>query len=727
MERLVAWLDQVDPGGRRRIRGLRLAAVFAVASMAGVLSFPGPRSLDAAAMAGNCAIWSSLYEAAATRRRASADLLLFIAAAALGAISSAVWSWIVGFSGSALALLPLAGGAFLVGYAKRWGPLGTGIGGLAFIGQALAVGLRLTPAFLPMIAAAALIAAGTAILLRVLGGPSERDADALSRCQDLRRIMAGRLRRYHDALHRDDAAALMRVLPKSTELAAAWAALDKLVAAEFTGTDLIAGYLHTEIRRLYALMETVLNIGDSLSQMQAALPDIRGRAAIGLALHALRSIVLQDAESAEPALVKTLRLRSDRLIRYALAGPESPFETRIALLRLGLAIPHAIALDPAAAPVKMTPRATPAMASRGLLPTTRVAAQCGVSALLIIAITDAIGMRDVLWALAASTWVLSSSVAETWSRGLRRIAGTAVGVALGLGMAMLFAQTPLMVWAMAALAMIVYSTWLQTRYDVACGAYAFALVVTLAEAGNSSWDVATGRGLNTVLGAVIGMAISVLVLPVRLRDQLREALATLLTEVRDQVAASLTWITTGRHGAAPYDTGATLMAMIEAEKARFAGLRVEGILSRDGDGGTWLLLRLDALVAVTMRLLRETELAANRIDPIERGRVADLAATLHLAFDAVLERLRRQDRPPVSMIDIDPLPLFAHAAKPSAHADGLAGALLATAFAYTSHKITFMLAELAAELDRRDGVLAIKPTTTPPFPETNRPMEAGST
>jgi hypothetical protein len=288
--------------------------------MAGVLSLPGAHSLDAAATAGNFAIWSSLYEAAATRRRASADLLLFIVAAALGAIGSAVWSWIVGAPGSVLALLPLAGGACLVGYAKRWGPLGTGMAALAFIGQALAVGLRLTPADLPMIAAAALIAAGTAILLRILGGPSERDTDALSRCRDLRRIMAGRLRRYHDALHREDAAALTRVSPKSSELAAAWAALDKLVAAEFTRTDLIAGYLHAEIRRLYALMETVLNIGDSLSQMQAALPDIRGRAAIGLALHTLRLIVLQDSESADPALVKTLRLRSDRLIQFALAA-----------------------------------------------------------------------------------------------------------------------------------------------------------------------------------------------------------------------------------------------------------------------------------------------------------------------------------------------------------------------------------------------------------------------
>ncbi len=83
-DRIAAWLDGVDPGGRRRIRGLRLAAVFAVASMAGILAMPGPHSLYAGGAAGNFAIWASLYEAAPTRRRAIVDLLALVAASALG-------------------------------------------------------------------------------------------------------------------------------------------------------------------------------------------------------------------------------------------------------------------------------------------------------------------------------------------------------------------------------------------------------------------------------------------------------------------------------------------------------------------------------------------------------------------------------------------------------------------------------------------------------------------
>jgi hypothetical protein len=162
-----------------------LAAVFAVASMAGVLSIPGASSLNAAATAGNFAIWASLYEASASRRRASAHLLAFIAAGALGTISSAVWSSIVASPDRIFALLPLAGGAFLVDYAKRWGPLGTGIGGLAFIGQTVGFGLRLTSGDLPIIAAAALIAAVTAIGFRICRGAGTSAASWRDGCDDI--------------------------------------------------------------------------------------------------------------------------------------------------------------------------------------------------------------------------------------------------------------------------------------------------------------------------------------------------------------------------------------------------------------------------------------------------------------------------------------------------------------------------------------------------------------
>jgi hypothetical protein len=697
------WLDGVDPGGRRRIRGLRLVAVFAVASMAGMLAMPSD-SLAASACAGSFAIWASVYENAPTRQQGCIDLIALIAASALGAATSAVWTSLFGVGNAALWLLPLAGGAFLVDYLKRYGALGTGVGSMAFIGQAIGFGLGLTAAALPILGTAALIAVGAAAGLRVLGGASERDSDALSRCRDFRRSMAARLRRYHDALHNMDDGAVARVLPRTSELSAAWAALDALVRAEFTHQDLIAGYLHTEIKHLYALLQIMLAIGDSLIEVPAAKLDIRGRAAIGLVLHTLRRIVLQEPGADDPALTRTLLERCDRLIARAVHGAPDAIETRIALLRIGLATRQGIMPDPpATARQPAAPAGVPASAGSQLLPTTRIALQATASALTIIVLNGVLGMNHMLWALAASTYVISSSVADTWSRGLRRIVGTAIGVALGLGAALLFAQIPLAVWMLAALAMIIYSTWLPLRYDVACGAYAFALVVTLAEAGNSSWGAATARGVDTVIGAAIGMAFSALVLPVRLRDQLADMLATLLAETRAHITASLARTTAAGGDALAPVSNADLLAEIEVQKMRFAGLRFEGLLARDGDGGALVLLRVDSLVETAMRLAGEAQLAAGRIDPRLRAQVAALDTQLGLAFDAVLARLRRQGRPAMPPSEAVVPPLRAYMTALPADDAGSAGTLLAAALTYTSRKIIRNLDDIATELDRRDG------------------------
>ncbi len=279
--------------------------------------------------------------------------------------------------------------------------------------------------------------------------------------------------------------------------------------------------------------------------------------------------------------------------------------------------------------------------------------------------------------------------------------GQAIGVALGLAVALPFAQMPLVAWALAALAIVIYSVWLPLRYDVACGAYAFALVITLAEAGASSWDAASGRGLDTVLGAAIGMAFSVLVLPVRLRDQLSAMMARLLTKARDQAADSLA-MARGIAGARAA-VGADLLAETEAEKARFAGLRFEGILTRDPDGGAVLLLRIDSLVEATLRLTAEARLTQGNLDPALRDSIAALDTRLRQAFDPVLARLNRLGRPPLPSSDAVLPPLRAYMASAGASADGATGVLLVAALAYTSRKIIRTLADIAAELDRRDG------------------------
>ncbi len=63
--------------------------------------------------------------------------------------------------------LTLATGAFLVGYLRRFGVLGAGIGSQIYIGQLLAYGAGLTAASIPAVGVAGVIAALASIVPRV--------------------------------------------------------------------------------------------------------------------------------------------------------------------------------------------------------------------------------------------------------------------------------------------------------------------------------------------------------------------------------------------------------------------------------------------------------------------------------------------------------------------------------------------------------------------------------
>ena len=279
------------------------------------------------------ALWGSVSEARATRAESSRDLLLLSLAATAGAAFTALLTPVLARAPWAGPELTLVSGAFLVGWLRRFGPTGAGIGSQVFIGELLAYGAKLDPAALPVIMLAGLIAVIAAIVPRMLSGPAEHPPLA----------------------------------------------------------------------------------------------------------------------AADP-------------------GPA-------AALHMGL--------------------------------------QAGLAALVIVLLNRAVGLERSGWALAACTYVVAGTASATLERVRRRILGTFVGVPLALACLPLASAAPPLIWAGAALAMVVYAMALPERYDIACGAYAFALIVTLASGGENSVLFLLARAWETLLGGALGLATALLVLPLR--------------------------------------------------------------------------------------------------------------------------------------------------------------------------------------------------------------------
>jgi len=205
-------------------------------------------------------------------------------------------------------------------------------------------------------------------------------------------------------------------------------------------------------------------------------------------------------------LAYTSGLGPGDLWTIALAGVIAAVASIVPRVLSGPSEKPAVALPPPDVRVTGLPEMRPQLAM-GL--------QAATGALAIIALTSLFGLQQPAWAITACTYVIAGSAAGTFDRVRRRILGTAIGVPLGLICLPLAQEAPLLLWLAAALAMVIYAMALPERYDIACGAFAFALVVTLAASGEHSVPLLFSRAWETVLGGLIGLLAALFLLPLK--------------------------------------------------------------------------------------------------------------------------------------------------------------------------------------------------------------------
>ena len=140
------WIANFDPGAHRRIKGLRLVTAYALAAMGGSIVSPGSLM---APLAGGFALWASVSEGEGSRWRSSRDLVLLVLAATFAAVSMVLVDQLCSRTTTPPELL-LVVGTFLVGYMRKFGRLGTGVGSQIFIGMAMAFGFSLGVTAMPM-------------------------------------------------------------------------------------------------------------------------------------------------------------------------------------------------------------------------------------------------------------------------------------------------------------------------------------------------------------------------------------------------------------------------------------------------------------------------------------------------------------------------------------------------------------------------------------------------
>jgi uncharacterized membrane protein YccC len=204
-----------------------------------------------------------------------------------------------------------------------------------------------------------------------------------------------------------------------------------------------------------------------------------------------------------------------------------------------------------------------------------LAIQTGVAGLATFAIGHVIGLERLSWAVISALFVVHASIGSTLATGIGRIAGAALGAAIGL--AWMFAGgtetvflTDLGILVSGAVTAYITALFPTFRY----GAVTSAIIILSPSSDPllQTWHYAAAIGLGIVIGALA----SVLVFPWSARLGLYEELGRAVGHCGDLLSASLSTLM-GRNGHDLTPTHEDIRKALEEAKAAAAPSRNESL------------------------------------------------------------------------------------------------------------------------------------------------------
>jgi hypothetical protein len=343
------------------------------------------------------------------------------------------------------------------------------------------------------------------------------------------------LTRLKNALERIDPGAHRRI--KGLRLVSAYGMAEALGSLDCVSADVHAGLSIGALAGNFALWASVSEARATRGASSRDLAALCLAGALGAASFALLSPWLRPYGCAWPEIILVVgAFLAGYLKRYGATGAGLGSQIYIGQLlacnaKLAPASLHMIgaamlvAMISALVPRLLSgPAEQPALASspccmaprpRGLNPELVMGFQAGIASLIIVTLDVTFGLVEAVWAITACVYVIAGTASGTRHRVRHRIVGTLVGVPLGLLCLPLATNEPLLLWCAASLAMVIYAMALPDRYDVACAAFAFVLMVTLAVSGERSAPVLIARTWETILGSAIALVAASLLFPLR--------------------------------------------------------------------------------------------------------------------------------------------------------------------------------------------------------------------
>jgi uncharacterized membrane protein YccC len=178
----------------------------------------------------------------------------------------------------------------------------------------------------------------------------------------------------------------------------------------------------------------------------------------------------------------------------------------------------------------------------GMLQSTRQAIQVAVAAALAIVVGETVSPSHWYWAVIAAFVIFAgtNSWAETLDKGWQRLLGTVLGVPSGVLVATLVSGNTIVSLVMIFVCLFCAFYFMKVTYSLMTFWISTMLALMYGLLGEFTFGLLLLRIEETAVGAVIGIAAAMLVLPINTRAKIRGDAHTFFLTLSDLVEASVT-------------------------------------------------------------------------------------------------------------------------------------------------------------------------------------------
>jgi uncharacterized membrane protein YccC len=528
-------LAAADPGGFAARTALRAALALAASALL-LLAF-GQRLGDPVLLAivgGEVAMMTSSSVSDPSLADQRVTLLLCVVASAACVTLAALVAplpW--------LAIVLLCALVFAVVLARKFGPRGMAVGLLAFMGYFLALYVGARTSQLPGLLGAILVGGAVAYVVHfwVVREVPERVRAAVLRSFAARVLLLLDQLAIDAASGGSSARRARRIRRATGRVGEVALALEQAVGrGDDDGPpphvrEWVSSLLHAEV--------AVDMLVESVQRFARTAPSDDRRRALARMVRALRPWIAEgDVASRDEAMRIYAAVRAARKASGIKDRPEVWWRLDRALETIGASRPWS------AFPTLDADAGTDAGVSAGSfrpggggdagVPGTstdlRLAVQATLAVALAVVAGRAISGDRWYWAVLAAfvVFIRATTVGETFSRAWQRMLGTVLGVAIGLGIAVVVGHRALPAAAVGLAAIFLAYYLMRMSYTGMIACFTIALALLYEEMGRAPASLMVLRLLETFAGAAIGVLVSALVLPVRSETRVRALAADVL-------------------------------------------------------------------------------------------------------------------------------------------------------------------------------------------------------